>query len=95
MISDMLAKAIIAAMVDYVRKHPELIPKAVDWVRQNVLPDFAALVAKAVVDALPNVVDKITDVIPGQFDDNTIDRLVDQLVKRLSGGRFGGFIGRP
>ena len=93
---NLLANALVSALADYLRKHPELISQALAWAREHVFPDLAASVAKAVVAELPNAVDKLTDAVPGQWDDKVLDGLAlktAQAVLKLlvpSGDKLGG-----
>jgi uncharacterized protein YigA (DUF484 family) len=84
---DFIAKLIVSAVFDYLRKNPE------------VLRDFAQSIAEEVIEALPKIVDQMTNLTPWQLDDQMIDKLAKAVVNRIPGmgsiiGGLGGFTGR-
>ena len=85
-----LVPVLISGVADYLRKHPELIGQALAWAREHLFPDLAASIAKAVVAELPNAVDKLTDVIPGQIDDQVLDGLAEKIASRIDLGAING-----
>jgi hypothetical protein len=83
-----IVPVLISGVVDYLRKHPELVEQAEQRLVKLIkaaLPDVGELSA-AVADA---VVDKITDAIPGQWDDEALDGLATEIAGKLD---IGGLI---
>lgn len=89
-LAKLLAKALIQEAGEYLTEHPEIINQA------------AQAVADKVIDALPSLVDKATDVTPWQWDDQLIDGFVAKLAPTLAnllagklnlGNIIGGFLG--
>lgn len=80
-----IVPVLISGVIDYLRKHPELVDAAEERLLKLVkaaLPDVGELSA-AVADA---VVDKLTDLIPGQWDDEALDGLATEIAGKIDIG---------
>lgn len=88
-------KEVVPILGDAVKAEVPELTNAVSDELQKQMPIIIHAVVVAITTTLSEAavrgVDKITDLVPGQMDDNFIDPLVQQISDRLGGILGGGF----
>lgn len=80
-----IAALLVAAVFDYLRKHPEIVDGAIDRITDVV----ARVVGERLERIVPELVDAITDAIPGTLDDRLFDGLAAKLVPAVDAAMRG------
>ena len=74
-LAQLVATALLKAVIDWIK----------DPANRDDIEQAIGFVQERLVDVLPAVVDKATDLIPGQLDDQVLDGLARRLAPMLAG----------
>ncbi len=74
------------------KKWDELVPKLIDLIEKKfdiLIPEGIESLTVALVQAMPKIIDKTTDLTPNPIDDFVVDNIVDFVFGRLPFNRPG------